>query len=335
MPILNPQTGNAYTQVELTDYIIERPRQPQQATAAIQVTQAGVAVPALLIDRSSTTINVIDPSNYNEAPAQTEVSREDPIPLAVPHYADSVTVWASEVAGQRVPGTDNTYEVPADLLNRKLDAQVANFSVTEEHVLIGATKGKILDSKGAVKVDLAAAFGIGPTPLKIDFADPNLDVAAEFRKIKRALKKKLGGMIVTSWQVMCTGELYEALVSKESVKRAFEGWQAASALLGMSNDGPTPFTVADNMRLWEYEGIDLPSGATIGPKNELIIVPNVAGLYQRRNAPRQNWVEVNTPGRRIYAFQKDLDDKGVKVDTEMNFVIYNQRPESTGLVTQK
>ena len=335
MPILNPATGNAYTQVELTDYIIERPRQPQALTAAVQVSSQGVRGPALLIDRSTSGINIIDPSNYNEVSSVTEITREDPIPLAVPHYGDKVTVWASEVQGQRAPGTDNAYEVPATLLNEKLDAQIANFAVTEEHVLFGAAKAKIIDSKGATRVDLAGAFGKGPTGIKIDFADPKLDVAAEFRKAKRVLKVKLGGMAVTSWQVVCTGELYEALVTKESMKRSYDFYQQGAALRGMSNDGPTPFVVADNMQLWEYEGIDLPGGVTIGPNNELLIIPNVPGLYQRRNAPRANWVEVNQVGRRIYSFQKDIDDKGVLVENEMNFVIYCQRPESTGQVTQK
>lgn len=335
MPILNAKTGNAYTQDELTDLIVERPRQPNALSARVQVTSQPVSVPALLIDRKGSTIDIVDPKPYGAPPKQVEVDRRKPIPLAVPHYPSQIILRATEVSGQRKAGSDNEFEMPEDLLNEKLDQQIAEFELTTEHILFGAARGQIVDSAGQVEVDLEAAFGIGPTAIPVDFDDPDLDPAAFFRAAKRTLKAKLGGMAVRSWQAVCTGELYEALVTKEAVKRSFDFYMQGAALRGMSNDGPTPFVLADNVEIWEYEGADLPSGLTIGPVNQILLIPNVQGLFQRRNAPKQGMGTVNTPGRPYYANQDDLDNKaGVKIDAEMNTIIYNTRPEGVGDIQQ-
>ena len=124
-------------------------------------------------------------------------------------------------------------------------------------------------------------------------------------------------------------------MTKEAVKRSYDFYQQGAALRGMSNDGPVDFVLADNVHVWEYEGVELPSGLTLGPSNQIMVIPNIPGLFQRRNAPKQGVGTVNTPGRPYYANQEDLPNKaGWRIDAEMNTVIYCQMLEAIGDIRQ-
>lgn len=333
MPLLNPATGGYHDFTSLTDQINRVEYQPRQLGDAVTVVSRGLRDRTAIIDRKSTSLDIIDPIAWDAKPSVVEVEDYESFPILVPHRQELVTVRPAEVRSKRRMGSETEYEMPTDRLNEKFEKVKGKFALTDEHQLINACRGKLIRKNGSVYLDLAAQFGIGPSNYTIDFDDADLDVVASGRMLKRQQEQKLGDYMVEKWQWFLPAEYFEALVNKESIKRAYDRWMDGAFLRADNRSG---FPIADNVEVIEYRNITLPGGADFFPTDESLFLPITNGLYQRRYAPREDMNHINSEGLPFYAVPNDLDfAEGVDIKVESNAVTYVQRPEAVGIVKQQ
>lgn len=337
MPILNTATGEAHTFATLTDAINLRPRQPRDFSRLVPCAASGVRDDAIKVDRRAGIIDVVEPTVRDAQRERTEPGEYNTLTLAIQHYPGLVIVRESEVASRRAFGSETMYEMPVDRLNEKLDLQIAKYELTWEYQLISAAIGKVRNRAGNTVYDIAAQFGSGPTEIAIDFDASDLDVPGTVRQMKRQQEALAGDRVIDGWIWFVLGDTFEKIVSKESIKRAYDNWQGSSAR--QLDDERSGFKVANNVTIVEYNNATLPGGASIFPTGAGyeggLFVPISQGLFQRRFSPMQAHGFTNEPGIPMYTSPEDLPHgKGTETEVESNFITYAQQPELIGRVKQ-
>lgn len=332
MPFWDAANNRVHTDGTLTDAFIAQARIPRQMEALIQVESQGVSSEAVNIDRKQGQLGIIDPRARGEEPSRTEIPDYKQVSLPIPHYPDMIRVEADEVVGRREFGSETAYELPENRLAEKMQAQNESYEVTYELSNVAACRGLVTNSKGDVVVDVKAQFQQGPTGLTMNLTDADTDYHAVFRCHKRKLRAQVGALAVTGYVAFTPPAMFEKIVRSKNLKESYARWQDGAFLRG---DHRTGFTVAENVQIVEYESLDVGSDIALFPDDEIIMVPIARGLFKRKFAPKRGMTTVNRPGRPKYVSTKILDhDAGFELKVETNFITFNSRPESVGIITQ-
>lgn len=136
---------------------------------------------------------------------------DDSQPFKILHLPKDDVVRADDVQNVREFGSNNKAKAVATKVNEKLEAMKSDIQYTQEHFMLGALQGKIMDKDGTtVLVDIYKRFGL--TRQSFDFAlgTATTEVGKAIDGVKRALSKNRGGEAISGWYVLASPEFMDA-----------------------------------------------------------------------------------------------------------------------------
>lgn len=313
---------------------------PESPVEGIKTTNVG-------IEYKNEAITLIQ-SKERGAPVEKQGrDKSNLIAFTVPHLPSQDTIHADEVQDVRAFGTNEPLSVES-LVQSQLRKMVARHDLTLEHLRLGAVKGVILDANGDVIVDLFESFGIMNSdglyaPEVFDFDLDNWNESFETirqkcQSVKRFMQRnaKDDRAVTADVMALCGDEFFDKLCEHPSVRRAYDGQQAAIEKLGESFVN-SAFEFG-GITFINYVGTDDNSTVSIAVDEARFFLTGLPGLFKQYNAPAMFIETVNTPGLPLYA--KIAGDQRLnqfyEIHTEQNPLPLCLRPKTLvrGVVSQ-
>lgn len=211
-------------------------------------------------------------------------------------------------------GQETLLDTQAQVINDKLQALKNSLDATREWGRVGAIRGKILDSNGAVIYDLFNEFGVTKKSINIAFGTGTTDVRKFCLDAKRHAEKKLAGVMVTGYRAMCDSNFFDALTVHPTVQKAYANYQEAQDRLG--GDMRSGFRYGD-IEFIEYDATV--SGQQFIPSGVAQVFPVGRGVFQMYNAPANYNETVNTIGKPFYSKAEERRmGKGWDIEAQSN-----------------
>ncbi len=251
--------------------------------------------------------------------------------FGVPHIPHDDTILAAEIIGSRAFGSNDTLTVAdvANVVNNHLQDMKVRHDLTQEWMMLGAIKGKILDGDGELMYDLYKEFGIQKKVIEFKLSDPAFNVKQACMNVCRHIEKNLLGDVSTGIKAWVDADFMDALTVHPNVEKAFQGWAAAQENIG--GDVRNGFKFG-GVTFEEYTG-EVP---TADGKSTVSLISEGAGhaiplgtrqTFLMYDAPGDFMEAVGTLGQPYYAKIKNTDfDRGVDVHTQSNPLPLCARP---------
>jgi hypothetical protein len=339
MPSLNVFDSDAFGVVSMTDAINKVPFTPGLIGSLGIFEEFGITTTSVLIEEQEGSLSLI-PVTPRGAPAvKNKHNKRTARALIAPHLALEDEVQADEVQNVRAFGSETATQSVMGVVNGRLAEMAGKMDATLEHMRIGALKGQVLDADGStVLLDLFTAFGVSQIAEK----DFNLDGTADECKLMchevwRNIRDELGALSMGGIWGLCSSQFFDALVTKDEVKAAYDRWQARVGQFinvqgGQAGDflraGLVEQTVFFGGILFqEYRGEV--NGVKFVADNKAHFFPvGVPGLYRTAYAPADFEETVNTVGLPRYSkTARDMEfNRFVRVHTQSNPLNYVTRP---------
>jgi len=304
-----------FTVTSLTAAINKLPAVPGKVAALGLFEEKGITTTSVVIDEYQGRLSLVpntardtDPRPHAGGKRTRRVFETLHLPLSrslLPGQIQNVSAFGGE-------GDATTAQ--AQIINDYLTEMKNAVEASREWQRIGALRGQLLDADGSQIEDLYDAFGVTQKSSTIAFSNATTDVRAACVAAKRHAESKLGGLAVNGFTAFCGPDFFDALTGHESVKAAFEGWQAAQDRLG--GDQREGFTFG-GITFIEYD-TEI-SGQRFIPKNKAQVFPLAPSAYRMFNAPANYNEAVNTPGLPFYAKAEERRlGKGWDIEVQSN-----------------
>jgi hypothetical protein len=249
--------------------------------------------------------------------------------FVIPHIPYNDVIKPSDIQGRNAGTVDpKTLQVE---MTKRLTEMRASHAITEEHLMMGAVKGTILDADGSTLYNLHTEFSI--TPKIVDFA---LDVDAtevgdKCREVVRHIEDNLLGDVMMGVRCLCDETFFDALITHPNVEKFYLGHVEALNLTGSTVDPRKGFTFG-GITFEEYraKATDPATGnlrAFIAAGYAHFFPVGTQSTFKAHYAPAEYFETVNTIGMPIYAKQI-MQPSGQWVDilTESNPLPLCRRP---------
>ena len=250
--------------------------------------------------------------------------------FAIPHIPFDDRILPSDIQGKRAPGS-TAAEMLAAVMSRLLERMRASHAITEEHLMAGAVKGKILDADGSQLFNLYTEFGKTQKTVNFELTTSSTDVLGKCRAVTRHIEDNLMGDIMSGVHCLCGENFFDALIAHENVEKFFLNHAEALNLAGSAKDPRKGFNFG-GITFEEYRGkaTDPSTGsarAFIGADDAHFFPIGTQATFDLYHAPAEFLETVNTPGRPLYAKQV-LAQSGRHIDvlTESNPLPICRRP---------
>ena len=291
-----------FTVTSLTDSINKLPAVPGQVGAMNLFVEKGIRTTSALIDVKNGRLVLVENQSRNSEGQPMGANKRTAQSFQCAHLPLTDVILPDEIqdvrafGGEATPDAQNL-ESQASVINDKLTTMKNSLEATREFHRVGALRGKILDSDGTTVIhDLYSAFGVTKKSVNVALSNQATNVRKACLDAKRYSEKKLGGFVVRGFRALCGSDWFDALISQENVKAAYEGYQAAQDRLG--GDMRSGFT---------FGGIEfVESNMQVGnqlfiPADVAQVFPLAAGAFVTYNGPANYNEAVNTIGKPYYA----------------------------------
>jgi hypothetical protein len=249
--------------------------------------------------------------------------------LVVPHIPVDGVILPSDLQGVRDPGSIEPKTLEMEMM-KVLRQLRSSHAITEEHLMMGAVKGIILDADGTTLYNLYTEFDI--TAKVVDFAldSDATDVAAKCREVVRHIEDNLMGDVMNGVHCLCDETFFDDLIAHPNVEKFFEGHAAHLQNAGIDQDPRKAFRFG-GITFEEYRGKATNFAGTtisfIAAGNAHFFPVGTQSTFQIHYAPANYFETVNTLGVPIYAKQvMSNDGKRVDVFSESNPLPLCRRP---------
>lgn len=328
--------NDAFSVMSLTDAIADRAVRPGRLGQLGLFSTSSVSSLTIAIERVGDTIQLVAPSQRG-APGETrDMPKRSIENLSIPHFQRDWSVVADEVQGVRAWGSETMLQNVQNIIAEKLQMNIADLDLTDEHARIGAIQG-VVTYKGGTTLDLFAKFGVTQAA-EVDFDLDNASPAGGvLRKacvtMIRNARKVLGGVPFTYLHCFCGDTFFDQLLQHPEVRATYTGWSEAQILresyIG-SNRGENPMFEFGGIVFENYGAIESTGdGALMGiSATQAKFVPmGVTGLFRTYYGPADYTETVNTLGRPRYAMQWPMPNgKGVFGEVQTNALHICTRP---------
>jgi hypothetical protein len=248
----------------------------------------------------------------------------------IPHIPYEDQILPSDIQGQREAGTINP-KVLETVMASRLTQMRGSHAITEEHLLMGAVKGIIIDADGSTLYNLFTEFSI--TPKTVDFALDvgTTNVAGKCREVIRHIEDNLMGDVMTGVRCLCDSTFFDALISHDEVEKFFLNHAQAIQLTGSGADPRKGFIFGgitfEEYRATATDPVTGSARAFIAAGYAHFFPVGTMNSFKEHFAPADHMETVNTFGLPLYAWQT-MDPKGKFVDiiTESNPLPMCRRP---------
>lgn len=326
--IANLFTGDAFEMASLTAAINDVDHIPGRAGQLVfadsKVTKP-ISTLTIAIERVGEHLELIQ-TTPRGAPSQKLVGdKRSLFSFQVPHLQVGDTIYADSVQNVREFGSSNVMVSVESAVTKSLTKMANRLDFTLENHRLGALKGITTDADGSVLLDSYVAFGYLnssglPQPETFDFALDSLatesgDIRVKSQEVVRFMKRNAKTILPKDALVWAfAGDtFFDKLISRQDVKDAWAGTEAAAAVLG-GNYAHGVFEFGGIF--WEnYRGSDDNETIAIGQDEARFFFVGVPELYVEAFAPADYIETVNTPGLPRYA-KAAPDRMGRSVDME-------------------
>jgi hypothetical protein len=268
----------------------------------------------------------VPPANVNSQPNRNARNFE------IPHIPKFMNLIADDIQDLRAFGSETELETVSEAVNDRLEQMREELEATQEFHRVNALKGILVDADNSTVIyNFYTEFGTSQQTSNFvaSTGDPNLVATDVIRLIGTALGNDTFSLIIA----LCGNTYFDQIVTHAKTKTSYERWQDGR-FLRESHLGPQWYAIAPNGFMLQnilyinYRG-------TIGdvvfiPDTEAYYFPaDVPGMFQEVIGPADTLDTVNTLGRRFYAFQnRMLNNKGVELHSQTNFLAMNKRPRA-------
>lgn len=216
-------------------------------------------------------------------------------------------------------------ETREDMLQSKIDDELSrmrgSIDATIEWQRMGALKGQILDHDGEVIVDLFKKFGITRFVKTLDFTK---DLRTQLMSGVRESKKSQGVIKAPRYRCFAGEELMDQLMMCDDFKRAYERYDAGSALRDNVTSG-----ISFGGILWEEYVGQVGDQEFVLPDESLLVPEGILGAYKTFFGPADYEETVNTLGLPYYAKAERIKfDKGHELEAQSNTISICTSPRS-------
>jgi hypothetical protein len=240
------------------------------------------------------------------------------------HLPQRVSLMADEVQGLRAFGSETDEEVAMKRLQKKMAVARRDLDVTHEWQRMGALKGIVYDADAStVLVNLLTEFGVSASTANFTLSNSATKVLQVIVGFKRTIEDKLGGVMNSGFECLCSAEFFDALTSHPKVEETYIH-QTSGVLRTDRREG---FEFGG---VWFEEYRGSVGGQRFIAANKAIMYPlGVPDLFKTVYSPANYMETVNTEGVPFYMKAKSMDfDVGVEWQVQSNPLHYNTRPDA-------
>lgn len=329
MPMLNVFQQDAFSAVSLSDSILERPFVPSRLRDMGLFSPRGIMTKSVAIEKKGTTLSLVQTSERGAPPESRTRDKRDIRDLRVPHLAKEATVYAEQVQDVRSFGSETELEVVQSVVNEEVENVASEIDMTEENLMLGAVKGTILDADGSVIYNLFDEFDVTQvTPINFALGTSGTKVRGKCQQVRRTMSQELkAGNMPFRIHALCGDAFFDALISHQDVKEAYERYQDGAMLRADLTYDVFPFA---GIMFENYRGSD--DGDVGVADDEAHFFPvGVPNLFRIVYAPSPINGIVNSMGRPRYVLP-NLEDTGngryQKFEVQANPLPYCTRPRT-------
>lgn len=328
--IINPFDDNGYDMATMTQAINKIPN------AYGRVRQLGlfaldpVATRTIMLDETNGLITLLKTQPVGSPSPRAKHGKAKLRSLIIPHIPYEDQILPSDIQGQREPGSINPKTLET-VMARRLNQMRGSHAITEEHLLMGALKGIILDADGSTIYNLYTEFDI--TQKTIDFAldVDTTEVSGKCREVLDHIEDNLLGDVMSGVRCLCDSTFFEALITHLNVEKFYLGHVAGLELAHSSADPRKGFNFGgitfEQYRATATDPITGNARPFIAAGYAHFFPVGTMNSFTISHAPANHIATVNTLGQPLYAWQT-MDPKGKFVDitTESNPLPLCRRP---------
>ncbi|TVR06682.1 MAG: major capsid protein [Salinarimonadaceae bacterium] len=328
---------DAFSVTSLTDALRDTFYKPGRIAELGLFSRNAVSTTTISIERVGEILKLVSPSPRGGPGETRDYPKRSLRPLSIPHFERDFAVMADEVQGVRAFGSTTALQTVQGIFMQKMQPNLVDFDLTEEHARLGAITGVITYADSS-SLNLFTEFGV-TQETEVDF---DLDAASPvdgiLRKrctqVIRTMRKRLGATPFDSVHAFVGDNFFDDLLQHKEVRETYKGWNEAQILRESyvgKNRSSNP--------MFEFGGIVWENYGAIGDQNMVNIGVNtdkarffplgVDGLFKTYDAPADYIETVNTPGQRLYAKQFPMQNgKGIHGEVQMNSLSICLRPGS-------
>lgn len=241
---------------------------------------------------------LIPTSPIGAPPPQFVDNRRTLRDLRTVRLAKGSTIYAEEVQGIRAFGSETELLQAQAEVARHLARLKQDWSLTCEHMQLGAIQGLFLESDGSVMVNFFDEFGVSqPAAVTFDFSSlANGAVRTKIEsEIVRPMIRASRGAITTGSRIMALvgDEFWDALIANAEVRQSYLNYTAAASLREATLYTTFPYGGVD----WiNYRGTDDNSTVAIATDEAKLFPVNAPGVFKVVWGPGEFMDTVNQPG---------------------------------------
>lgn len=325
--------NNAFGVTSLTDTVNSLKYIPTRIAELGLFRASSVSTTSIAIERMGDMLQLVKPTPRGGPGETRDMPKRNLKAFTIPHFQRDWAVYADEVQGVRAYGSETQLKTVAGVVKDKMDANLGDFTLTEEHARLGAITGNIVYADGS-GLNLFTEFGVtqaAEVAFNLDAADP---VDGALRKactgIIRATRKELGRVPFDHVHAFCGDNFFDKLLESQEVRDTYKGWNQAQILrdsyVGKSRGSNPMYKFGDIV--WENYGAVEDDGFGIDTEKVRFFPIGVPNLFRTYYAPADYIETVNTMGKRLYAKQWTMQNgKGINGEMQMNELNLCTRPK--------
>lgn len=296
--------GDAFSTTSLTTALEKIPYKPQFIGSLGLFETVPSLTRSIAIEKRDGFMQIIPTTDLGAAPTELKNDDRDIRDFRTKRWAKSFTLYAEQLNGLRLMGTEHELMSVQAESARRLGRLLDDFDLTAEYARLGALQGKWLDADGSTLVDWYSQWGVTPNPT-VSFTFSNTttyNVNDTCKSIVRAMSRAAKGGFTQGVKVraLVGDNFFDALVKHPSVEKTYQNWQAAEGLRATQATAWSEFYFG-GIYFTNYRGTDDNSTVAIDVDDAIFFPEGVSGLFQTAYGPAEFEPWINTFGQEKYA----------------------------------
>lgn len=334
--LLNIVENDAFSLVSMTEASNKIEFVPNQLGSMGIFSPAPIRAKTLVFDVRSGAVRLVKTSSRGEPIESRDKRRKAQLKsFHTGRLALKDRITADDLAFLREFGTeDQPKELASEIglrLNSDGNGLMGDLDLTKEFMRLGAIRGKLYDTDGALLYDYFAEMNVSePSVLTLNMSTL---VGGKFRTtivdgVKRYMKKNAKGARYSKIIALCGSDAYDKVHENQEFREAHLAQVKANELLGDHTEKPTNFAGVE----WvEYQGTDDDTTVDLAA-DEVIFIPAGTGntVFKHVQAPGEKFSHLGQMGKEYYSWMKwedDVDPSWVDVHLASYLLMLNTRPE--------
>ena len=329
MPSLDIFNTDAFSVTSLTasiNTIAEGQAVPTVVDALFVGGEEGISTTSVWVEAQGDSL-VLVPAAERGAPGEP-ISRErrKGMTFEAIHLPTTGGINADQVQNVRVFGSETEQELVQRVVDQELARMERNLRTTISYHRMGAIKGQVLDANGStVLLDIYDKFDVEQQTQSMELDVVATDVRKLILDAKRKSEKVIAGAaMITGFVALCGEGFFDAFISHEDTKAAFDRFMDGELL---RNDPRAGFTFGGVT--WKEIYGKVGAVDFVGTNDAYLIPLGVQDLFITRWAPADYMETVNTLGISYYAKQEPRRmNKGIDMEAQSNPINLCTRPRA-------